>query len=439
MNVKFLSKSRGIKNLFLRFLSVPKRFGLTSKKFDKLLNKYSMLADRLGCVPTFAITAVTLKRHPELARELGRRGIEFAIHGYIHTDYGVLPLEEQVKHFKRAIHTFQECRLPFTGFRAPFLRTNGQTPQALSHLAFPYDSSHSVHWDVVDQAKYARDSWREYERLLAFYQTRKAGEYPVLPRTHDGFVEIPVSIPDDEAMIERLGITDGREISDVWVNILQRAYDRGELFTLQLHPERISLCETALANVIDKAAQYKPTVWVATLKEIAEWWKQRENFTLDIDASGNNVYQIHANCSERATVLLRHGRVNVATAPWFHGYETVMARDFILESPARPVIGVGPDSSPVAVKFLQSEGYAVEKSDQAENYGLFLSDLAEFQEADEKPLAEKLEKSGAPLLRYWRWPDQARSALSVTGDIDSITLIDFALRIWENSKYHGRF
>jgi hypothetical protein len=84
------------------------------------------------------------------------------------------------------------------------------------------------------------------------------------------------------------------------------------------------------------------------------------------------------------------------------------------------------------VEFLNSEGYITEENEQPVKYGIYLDGLARFQDADKRSLLEKIDRSGAPLLRYWRWPDRARMALTVTGDIDSITLIDFALRIYEN-------
>ena len=74
----------------------------------------------------------------------------------------------------------------------------------------------------------------------------------------------------------------------------------------------------------------------------------------------------------------------------------------------------------------------MERSSEADKYGIYLANLAHFQESDEKQLAEKLEQSDVPQLRYWRWPNGAKSALSVTGDIDSVTLTDFVLRIIEN-------
>jgi hypothetical protein len=123
---------------------------------------------------------------------------------------------------------------------------------------------------------------------------------------------------------------------------------------------------------------------------------------------------------------------------WAEGYEYVDARDFILKSPVRPAIGVGQNSSSAAVDFLKSEGYIIERSDKTQGYAIYLDNLEQFEENNEKPLSEMLEKSGVPLVRYWRWPDRARSALSISGDIDSLTWIDFVLRIIENWRQNGR-
>ena len=160
--------------------------------------------------------------------------------------------------------------------------------------------------------------------------------------------------------------------------------------------------------------------------------EMRKNFTFSISSQVDGGYKVRANCSDRATVLLKNIKANVPVNEWFDSYQSVIARDFVLEGPTSPVIGVGLDSSPTAVSFLRGEGYIVEPSDKADHYAKYFNNLAQFSEADEKTLSREIEQSDAPLLRYWRWPDQAKSALSVTGDIDSMTLIDFALRILEN-------
>ena len=412
--------------------TVLARFGFSPRRFQQLLDQYCSITHELGCVPTFPITAVVLKRHPKLIRAFWERGIEFAVHGNIHVDYGVISLEEQIKHFQKAINTFKECRLPFVGFRAPFLRVNDQTFHALSNVGFPYDSSCAFHWDVIDKTRYKEESWSEYERVLDFYKSRPAEDYLVLPRLFNGSVEIPVSMPDDEIAVERLGITDEKEVVDIWSAVTEKTYALGELFTIQLHPERIMCCGGALTTVVKLSKQYNPPVWIATLREIAEWWQERSKFVFHIESHDSRKYQVKAECSERATILVKNGKVNVPVGRWFGGYDTITAREFILESPARPLIGVKRNSSKEAISFLQSEGYIVESNDQPENYAIYLDNLEQFARTDEKKLSSKIEQSRAPLIRYWRWPDRARSAMSVTGDIDSITLMDFALRIIEN-------
>ena len=235
--IRLFSRSRGKRNLLRRTVTILQRFGITARSFQQRLERFYQVTANLGCVPTFAITAVTLRRHPAPIRELHRRGVEFAVHGYIHTDYKTLPTEDQTSHFKKAIQTFQGCDVPYAGFRAPFLRANGHTAEVLSSLGFIYDSSHAIHWDVLDTTKYPATSRDAYDRLIDFYQPREAREYLSLPRPIDGFVEIPVSIPDDEAMVDRLGIKDATEVAQIWKAILKRTYDRGELFAVQLHPE----------------------------------------------------------------------------------------------------------------------------------------------------------------------------------------------------------
>jgi peptidoglycan/xylan/chitin deacetylase (PgdA/CDA1 family) len=430
--VAFVSKSRGFRDLASRITAILSHFGITAKKFETKLDRYSFITRGLGCIPTFCVTAVTLKRHPRLMRELCQQGSQFAIHGYIHTDYSVLPLEKQAKHFSKAIQAFRKYHIPFAGFRAPFLRINDQTPEALRRLKFTYDSSYVLRWNVFDKTKFSVGSQRAYDQLLDFYQPREAEKYLALPRSTDGFIEIPVSIPDDEVMVDRLGITDVSEISEIWAAILQITYKRGELFTLQLHPERISLCGSALADVLGRAKDLNPPVWVPTLREIAEWWKERASSDLKVSSLSNGRYQVLAHCSDRATLLSRNCKVSAPVTEWANGYQRVIARDFVVASDKRPVIGVGLDSSLAAVNFLVNEGFVVERSNEADNYGIYLANLTHFEESDEKPLAEKIEQSDVPLLRYWRWPNGAKSALSVTGDIDSVTLTDFVLRIFEN-------
>jgi hypothetical protein len=47
---------------------------------------------------------------------------------------------------------------------------------------------------------------------------------------------------------------------------------------------------------------------------------------------------------------------------------------------------------------------------------------------DERPVLDEIEGGTFPLARPGRWPDGARSALSLTGNIDALTIWDYASR-----------
>jgi peptidoglycan/xylan/chitin deacetylase (PgdA/CDA1 family) len=439
--IGFLSKSRDFHALLSRVLSVLGRFSIDSGKFACRLERYCAAASALGCVPTFAVTTSIMKRHSGLVKQLCGKGAELAVHGYSHIDYGVLCGEDQTKDFKKAVDTFKGCEIPFSGFRAPFLRVNSETTDALRSAGFLYDSSHAIAWPVLNRAKYSRHSWRAYQMLLEFYQAQMADDFLALPRSTRGLIEIPVSIPDDEALVERLGIRDQKEISTVWKAILRSTYERGELFTLSLHPERFLLCEAALAETVQDARRFSPRVWIATLKEIAEWWKEKQEFAFEIEPEPGERYRLHARCSDLATILVKNCRVDAPSSAWSNGYQVVRAKDFAVVSRVPPVIGVGIDSAPAAVDFLRSEGFVVQRSERHDQCAVYLNNLSHFSSADERQLCEEIERAKAPLLRFWRWPVNARSALTVTGDIDSMTLVDFAVRLlesWRSEKGNGR-
>lgn len=391
-----------------------------------------------GCRPTFPATAVVVRRHAGLIRRLAEKGAEIAIHGYIHADYKSLPPEQQKLHFDKAIRSFKRDNIPFVGFRAPYLRANGATMQAVGQLGFAYDSSQTIWWDVLDRSRYTERTWSAYQQLLDFYQPRDAAACLSLPKLTSGLVEIPVSIPDDEAMVDRLGIRDKEELARIWRAMLQQIYARGELFTLQLHHERIWLCDRALICVLRFARQLTPPIWVASLGEVAEWWRERHGFAFTVTQRDDGRYAVVSKCSERATILLKNCGVNVPILQGSNGFDRVHARSFVVDADRRPVIGVAPGSSRLAVDFLNDEGFPVEESTHPDRFGLYLDDLTHFEESDSKALHDRIEKSNTPLLRFGRWPDGARAALSVTGDVDSITLWDFGLRVLEVWRQNGR-
>ena len=62
--------------------------------------------------------------------------------------------------------------------------------------------------------------------------------------------------------------------------------------------------------------------------------------------------------------------------------------------------------------------------------GIFLDNDALSQLTNEVELVNYSEISPTPLVRLWRWPNGAKSAMCITGDLDALTLFDYASRIF---------
>ena len=94
-----------------------------------------------------------------------------------------------------------------------------------------------------------------------------------------------------------------------------------------------------------------------------------------------------------------------------------------------PVVGLAPGTHGWVMGLLREEGIPFEISEQRDSYGAYV-DTAGPGWSEARVLAA-IEDAPGPLVRIWRWPSSAGSALAVTGDIDALTLRDFALRSWE--------
>ncbi len=78
---------------------------------------------------------------------------------------------------------------------------------------------------------------------------------------------------------------------------------------------------------------------------------------------------------------------------------------------------------------MHEQGYILETGEQAMRCGLYLDSATLAGIPSGVELVSHIEAAQAPLVRYWRWPDAAKSALCVTGDLDSLSLLDYASRL----------
>jgi peptidoglycan/xylan/chitin deacetylase (PgdA/CDA1 family) len=380
------------------------------------------LVSPYGCGATLPITAAVVERHPDAIRDFAAQGIEFPIHGLWHVDHAALSGSQQIAQLARARQVFERHGLPIVGFRAPYLRWNDATLDAIRENGFYYDGSQAMAFPVGNGL-----DPESYRRVLDFCGALRADDYPVVPFTEESLVRIPYVLPDDETMLDRLRVVSPEEIANHWLECFWATHRRGELFTLAVHPERIELCSPGITAVLAESRRARPPVWTARHEEIARWWHDRARAHIVVTHARADRLCLSINGPVGLTVLARGLDIR-ESEPWVDGYRVVHATHLTLDVACRPFIGVDPSVPESLTSFLREQGYIVESSDQHREYAYFI-DREHFSRKDQRGLVDEIETGAFPLLRFGRWPHACRSALSITGDIDALTIADYVYRV----------
>lgn len=425
-----LIRSKGLANITRRGVAIAERVGPTPAHMLAALRGFSALLATYGAPATFPVTALTLARNPGVLRQLlsGPARVELAVHGCRHVDHTGLPGSALPEELRQAARTFRNAGIAFNGFRAPYLRWSPELLAALGAAGFQYDSSWSVSWPVIDWATCTAEQRTAVQILLDFCRPRPAEDAPVLPVLLDGLVELPVSFPDDEMLVERLGFTDPVQQAAVWQAVLAQSHARGELFVLQLHPERFFLCAAALEGVLRTARTLQPSVWIATLGEIAAWWRLRQQAHLSVAPRPESGWHVTVEGSEETAVLLRNVSPDGTSLPWDQRHRLVAAHHIDLPAGPRPVVGLPVEADAALRRLLADEGYIVDAGAQPGECAVYL-DRRTCTDREARAVLAAIDDSSGPLVRLARWPAGARSALAITGDIDALTWWDYGLRL----------
>jgi hypothetical protein len=351
-----------------------------------------------------------------------------------------LDKDEQYEQTKHAISVFKKIKIPYYGFRNPYLGWTEESLDVYASLGFHYESNIAVLHDVVDLNTFSPLLRSGFAKSLKLFQAVPCSMYVLRPHFEGELLRIPTSIPDDEMLFDRLRITDPQEVGNIWSKVMQRVYDYGGLYTLNLHPERGILCKQALETLLSYAHSRPLPVWVACIGDIALWWRERSEFRFNITSQGSDGWLVETTCTPRATLLARHLTVEGGQViPWSGNDIQVKSHSFMVNAPSCPCIGVSPQTSQQVLDFLYEQGYpfAYCSQEEAYNYAMYLHEpeglgtSREDQSVRKSTLVEQVEALEAPLLRFGCWPNGNRAALAISGDIDSVTVQDFFLRIVE--------
>jgi peptidoglycan/xylan/chitin deacetylase (PgdA/CDA1 family) len=408
-----------------RVTALVKRYGITPSAAEtRILNGVKLLA-RYGCSPTFPTPGRVVDAHPAFCRAVQRMGAELAVHGYDHIDFRGLSPKAARAQFDTAVEAFQAVPLEIWGFRCPYLSYDPSLSASLPSHVFRYSSNRAIWWNVLPLE--VTDAGNAIFRTLqTFYRAESAERAVVTPRFNDEVVEIPASIPDDLQLYDGLKLgADG--LAAAWAEILKQTYRRGELFVLLFHPESFSQCNAAFEAILGAALTLRPPVWIAQLKDVGEWWHEKSRFTVEAEKAAEGYY-MEFHCSARATVLVR-GSVPPNSKPWYGAYRSLDDSANFIPGESKPFIGVEVNAPADRIAFLREQGYLVDSSSTSHDCSLYLTAQQLQFFSNERDLIDFIEADPSPLVRYWRWPAKARSALCVTGDLDALSLVDYLRRV----------
>ncbi len=412
--LSFVLSSRGFINTLARSLQILERFGISAKRMHERLLRYVEVVNNFNCEPSLPITACVLARNPDVAKSLLEAGAELCVHGLFHNNISKLSEDEQREQIARAIEIFDQHGIAFEGFRSPYLKYNAATLRVIEDLGFQYDSNLAFFWDPLESlGNLSPTEVVGLRRGLDFYKPAHYPEERSLPRLIGNLIEIPVSLPDDEILLDRMGMRPQR-ISEVWLEMLHLALERNELLTIQLHPERLDILRKPLENLLEAAVS--SGVWLAPLREISNWWRRRMSTEITLVEKDENTYVISLSGSKDVPIELFDSKT-------CKSIEIHPGRPFRAER--RPIIGLE-EANEYLIHYLRQIGYFFETKRVTSHYSAYIGSCF-----DPQAIEGSIEKAQGGLLRAGLWPRNYKAALAVTGDIDCLTLGDFVRRFWE--------
>jgi peptidoglycan/xylan/chitin deacetylase (PgdA/CDA1 family) len=424
-----------IKNRFLmrsvplslqRTAHIASRYGMDNQRLRSSIWEYAALCNARGFTPTFPVTATVLKRSPSLFKDIMQRHqVEFAVHGYRHIDYSSAPVSTFKEHLGEALRIFKECRIPVSGFRFPFLRGTDALVRVLPSYGFNWDSSRPFFWSMPDIRSVSQDRRQAFLRIGASYQSAFSVSETPVPESRQGFCEIPVSMPDDDMLLERLGLPPER-IHAVTANMLKQVRAAEGILVLQLHPERFPFFKRALTGLM-RSIQEDETVWPASLGEVSRWWAEKNASRWSLE-SRRGRFRLFVEAGDRVRVLARTAPPVRNLKPHGGDWTVLPGKAWTFESRKKPVVGVHPSTASRFLEFLQNEGWFYEVSSQKDAYSVYLNG----HWTPEGTIGESFHRvvlaTTFPLLRFAKWPEARKCCVAVSGDIDAVDIQDYLVR-----------
>jgi peptidoglycan/xylan/chitin deacetylase (PgdA/CDA1 family) len=418
-------KKRGFQFILKRAQKLRERYSFTPQKsVARILDCVEQLLN-YDCSPTFFVPGIVVKRNSDFIRELQEKGCEIGVHSYQHVDLRSISPQEANRQLEKANEAFRKVGLKSDGFRCPYLSISDGLLKVLSPGLFKYSSNRAIAWVNLDSSKHQKN--KLFDIIGGFYHPALAQNTLSLPYFQENILEIPVSVPDDLQMRDGLNYTPD-QISTSLLGTFKQIHQRGELFNLLFHPELASLLNEPFVSVLGEVQEYKNRVWITQLRDVATWWNEKEDYKIQIERSKGE-YHIELKSPHRATVLHRGMGEKRYSKEWDGKYQMITEENINITNDILPFVGVSPGLPDWVSDALDRKGYITVSLKNWEDCSVKITDEFIGQCANPVELIAAIENLDVPLVRFWPWPDGNRSALCLSGDLDALSLMDYATRL----------
>ncbi len=220
--------------------------------------RVAQIEERLGLRSSWNIVPYKYRIDEGLLADLRARGFEIGIHGYNHD--GKLYCSQRV--FRRRAAAINRAleRHQAVGFRSPMVHRHLNW---LQQLNVEYDASC---FDIDP------------------FQAMPGGVASLWPLIVGKFVELPYTLPQDHTLFVVLGHTSGA----IWRKKLETIVSHNGMALMLTHPDylqssrHLDVYRRFLEDVLEWAG-----FWHALPRQVAAWWQQREQTTVERESSGN--------------------------------------------------------------------------------------------------------------------------------------------------------
>jgi peptidoglycan/xylan/chitin deacetylase (PgdA/CDA1 family) len=405
---QFSIKTKGLKNFLKRFFLIFSRFGFTGNKYIRYLRGFQELQERFCFKTSFPVTASVLDKNK---KELSgfQSAFRFLVHGFLHVDYTALAQENIRRHIAQAKKAFPVTESGGSlGFRAPYLRYNDKLRDVLAEENFLFDSSRTIF--LKDFGMHIDE--KDWEIISSLYSPSDFRDSLSLPYYDGSLIELPVILPDDEIIIDRLDEKSPQNILKMFRTVGENIFSLQEMYVMQLHPERILFMNGPLSQFLEILSE--KNIWITDLPTLAEWHQKASRSSYSIDPEKKI---IRYTPIENRPVKGRKIDFRIEKNAIHYRSEKI------------PAVFLSENSDPLFLQRLNSDGFFVL---QGEGYSQMCSftagELGGFSASAYRKIYHDILNNEAPMIYQTRWPEGKQGAFCLSGDIDALSLGDFFRR-----------